>query len=155
MKRILVTGSRNWTDEEVIVAALVPYLGAGTVLVHGKCPTGADAIAAKWWTAAGGIEEAHPADWQHCEPTCPINPPHGRYRLDGTWYCPMAGLRRNQEMVDLGAEVCLAFIGQCTRCYARRPHPSHGSSRCADMAKVAGIPVVKHFEKKRSLKVAK
>ena len=46
MKRILVTGSRGWTDRDVIHDALSDYwreidCPADAVLVSGACPTGA------------------------------------------------------------------------------------------------------------------
>ena len=89
--RVLVTGSRDWTDEEAIEVALAP-LGTGgepVTIVHGACPTGADAIAHKIALRYGYEVEPHPADWTT----------HGR----------AAGPIRNQEMVDLGADLCLAF----------------------------------------------
>src|SRR6266851_4582333 len=88
-RRVLVTGSRTWTDEAVIGAALAGHCPPGTVLVTGACPRGADAIAARLWQARGGQVEQHPADW-----------PAGRG----------AGFARNAAMVALGADACLAFI---------------------------------------------
>lgn len=123
--RILVTGSRDWSDEELIASVLQPYLVAArsqqVILVHGACPTGADAIASKVWKAGGGVEERHPADWSR-----------GRG----------GGPQRNAHMVALGASVCLAFIGQCTspRCHLVGGHDSHGATGCADLAEAAGIP---------------
>jgi hypothetical protein len=121
--RVLVTGSRDWTDREAIARWLAPYLRPGNVLVHGHCPTGADAIADDIWQAAGlGVPERHPADWNQ-----------GRG----------AGPRRNMEMVRLGADVCGAFIGPCTskRCRISTPHDSHGAAGCALLAEKAGITV--------------
>lgn len=85
MKRVLVTGSRSWTDTEAIATALAREWEPGAVLVTGGCPTGADAIAALVWP---GVVELHPADWSHGK---------------------SAGPRRNAEIVALGADVCLAF----------------------------------------------
>ena len=137
--RVLVTGSRDWANAELVWAALNDVrdealtAGRQLVVVHGACPRGADADAAHWaeigsqfatWIKA----EAHPAE-DH--PTQDFGP----------W--PGAGPRRNQYMVSLGADVTLAFIGPCTspRCRRPRPHPSHGASGCAALAKKAGIPV--------------
>lgn len=115
--RVLITGSRNWTDEDLIWDVLFEYLPARgslmhtVVLVHGDCPTGADAIASLVWTANGGLEEPHPANWAK----------HGK----------AAGPLRNQEMVNLGADVCLAFpLGE-----------SRGTRDCMRRAEAAGIPV--------------
>jgi hypothetical protein len=86
---VLVTGSRTWTDETVIRAALNEQWQPGAVLVSGACPRGADAIAERLWRSMGGRVERHPADWAA-----------GRD----------AGLARNAAMVAAGADVCLAFI---------------------------------------------
>jgi Bifunctional DNA primase/polymerase, N-terminal/YspA, cpYpsA-related SLOG family len=88
-RRVLVTGSRTWTDEAVIAAALAEHCPPGTILVTGACPRGADAIAERLWRARGGQVERHPADWST-----------GRG----------AGFARNAAMVALGADACLAFI---------------------------------------------
>lgn len=114
MKRILVAGSRSWKDRETIRAALERargMLGDETVLVHGACPTGADAIASRIWRSWGLPVEAHPADWAR----------HGR----------AAGPLRNQQMVLAGADLCLAFpLGA-----------SPGTRGCMRLAKAAGIPL--------------
>ena len=88
-RRVLVTGSRTWTDQAAIAGALRQQWAAGTVLVSGACPRGADAIAERLWVSWGGPVERHPADWG-----------------TGRW----AGLARNAAMVAAGADVCLAFI---------------------------------------------
>lgn len=122
-RRILVTGSRNWTDREAIRFALLETtraFGLDFVLVHGDCPTGADAIAAEIWQDMGGKCEAHPANWVK----------YGR----------AAGPIRNQQMVDLGADACLAFpMGD-----------SRGTRGCMCMAAVAGIPVTNFGDKEQS-----
>ena len=87
--RVVVCGGRDYTDEDVITAEL-SLLPPGTVVVHGGAP-GADAIAGEVAKALGLVVEAHPADWQRC----------GRG----------AGLRRNAEMLSLGADLVLAFPG--------------------------------------------
>lgn len=118
--RILITGSRTWTDRAAIADAISTYLhSVGTsvagvwplpVLVHGGAHGAdqlADAIARNW----GWTPECHPADWDR----------------DGRG----AGFRRNAEMVALGADVCLAFIRD----------DSAGASHTARLAEAAGIPV--------------
>lgn len=117
--RILVTGSRAWSDR----ARLEWALGAALVfrpivIVHGACPTGADAMAAAWARRAGVEVEAWPADWSR----------HGR----------AAGPRRNQAMVNAGARHCLAFVLPSSR----------GTEDCVRRAEAAGIPV-KRFEETR------
>lgn len=115
-RRVLVTGSRDWADAGAIVAALYPIYRdhPDAVLVSGACPTGADRLAEDAWETWGGIVERHPADWER----------YGRG----------AGPRRNKEMVDLGADVCVAF-----------PLPgSRGTRNCMTAAERAGIPVIPH-----------
>jgi hypothetical protein len=132
--RVLVTGSRDWPTSGVVWAALndvrAELLPSGRplVVVHGACPTGADAQAADWAAITGqfttGVTiERHPA------------------RDFGPW--PACGPFRNKHMVSLGADACFAFIGSCTRprCHRPDPHPSHGASHCAHLAEQAGIPV--------------
>lgn len=128
--RVLITGSRDWTDVDVISDALWEYRGQPgdyPTLVTGACPTGADAIAERIASNNLWEIEEHPADWSG-----------GRG----------AGPLRNKHMVDLGADVCLAFIGHCTspRCHIDGRHPSHGATGCADLAEAAGIPTKRHYE---------
>lgn len=130
--RVLITGSQGWEGERAIEIGLSAMLiaaraaGQRLVLVHGACPRGADAIADRVARKLGIPDsdiERHPADWAT----------HGK----------PAGMIRNAEMVDLGADVCLAFILQCTRggCGALKPHGSHGTTQCVRLAEHAGIPV--------------
>lgn len=137
MGRILITGSRSWTDAVLIATAIeqvVEDLAPDpAVLVSGACPDGADAIAEHVAAEVFGLEvERHPADWDA----------HGR----------AAGFRRNAEMVDLGADVCLAFISDCTspRCNRPRAHASHGATHTADLAEKAGIEVRRFHPRKAS-----
>ena len=135
--RILVTGSRNWTDRATICSALTLYASADELrqpltIVHGNCPTGADAIANTWCLTRRVTVEPHPAKGH---PTQDFGP----------W--PGAGPRRNAFMVSLGADLCLAFIGPCTslRCRKSGRHPSHGATGCADLAEHAGIPTQRRY----------
>lgn len=108
MSRILITGSRTWDDVDAIVSALIPHATTDAILISGGCPSGADAIAERVWRSWGLQVEIHPANW----------------RLGRN-----AGKIRNQEMVDLGADVCLAF---------RRAY-SGGTTHCGNAATMAGI----------------
>lgn len=126
--RTLVTGSRTWDDADTIREALNSRLGdgdpAGLVVVHGACPTGADAIAAAWCRDSGVTEEPHPADW---------NGPAGKG----------AGFARNQAMVDSKPDEALAFIRD----------GSKGATHCADAAERAGIPTSRFTYDERSAPV--
>ncbi|MFE5591476.1 SLOG family protein [Streptomyces sp. NPDC056549] len=131
--RLLVTGSRDWTDRAAIRNALATYTSADELrqpltIVHGHCPTGADAIADMWCLTRRVTVERHPAK---SHPTQDFGP----------W--PGAGPRRNRYMVSLGADLCLAFLSPCTSIRCRRPgfHYSHGASGCALLAAEAGITV--------------
>jgi len=131
--RVLVTGSRDWSRGDLVRLALeIAFCeavsnGRLTTVVHGACPDGADAPAVDWanYMISRGMPvkvEPHPADWRA----------HGR----------AAGPRRNAEMVAVGADEALAFIGPCTstRCRCPGPHGSHGATGCARLAEQAGIP---------------
>lgn len=115
-RRVLVTGSRTWDDEDAIDGALflawseLQASGLPVVLVSGACPTGADAIAERLWSAHRLPVERHPADWTR----------------DGQ----AAGFARNARMVALGADLCVAFIRG----------GSAGATHTATLAEQAGIP---------------
>jgi hypothetical protein len=86
------------------------------IVVHGDASRGADRMARDYARACDWItEESHPADW--------------------SWGNPGAGHERNQLMVDLGADVCLAFV----------KGKSSGTRDCMKRARQAGIPVVVHY----------
>lgn len=100
---VLVSGSRHATAERhasIVATVLDQYYGhyrRPVVLRHGGAP-GIDTIAAdrahQWlWST-----DPHPADWANCGPDCPPRP-HRKLGLYGP-YCPLAGPRRNQAMVD-------------------------------------------------------
>lgn len=114
--RILVTGSRDWEDQQAVCRALADTVrplpaDREIVIVHGACPTGADHMAHEWACGFGAVIEAHPANWVK----------HGR----------KAGPIRNALMVAAGADICLAFIKDRSR----------GASYTARLADSAEIPV--------------
>jgi hypothetical protein len=116
--RILVTGSRDWDDKQMIFDVLWAFTyGRGYdfspyTLVSGHCPSGADALAESLAAAWEWDIELHPADWET--------------------YGKRAGFIRNQEMVDSGADICLAF----------RRGNSKGTTHCGEAAEKAGITTV-------------
>lgn len=112
MIRILITGSRKWSNKEALYAALKAHTEhldpSHVTIVHGDCPTGADALADKYAREQGFHVEKYPADWSK-----------GR----------SAGPMRNKLMVSKGADVCLAFpLGS-----------SPGTRGCMRFANEAGI----------------
>lgn len=137
--RVLVTGSRSWRDRETLADALLGTWHDGTqvisaeaqfLVVHGDCPDGADALAKQWAIDNGLNHEAHPADWSApCDATCP--PEHRKVSSRNGEYCPLAGHRRNQLMVDMSADLVLAF----------HRNGSRGTADCIRRATTAGIPV--------------
>ena len=96
MSRLLITGSRNhqWTSYDshallIAVREILEKTHALPTLVHGGA-TGADTEAARMGQQLLNLPtEVHRADWNT----------HGR----------AAGPIRNKEMVNLGADLCLAF----------------------------------------------
>lgn len=133
--RVLVTGSRTWSDgaflrealrritDELIDAEPDRYLKEGITIVTGACRSGADRLAEKFAEEVFAFDiERHPADWRR-----------GR----------QAGFDRNHKMVDLGLDVCVAFIMRCSKpsCPQRGLHGSHGSTDCADYAESQGYRV--------------
>ena len=116
MKRLLVTGSRDWDDflrVDTGLSKAVRDLNAGllhpTLLVSGNASIGADHMAEHLWAMWGWPVELHPADWRT----------YGRG----------AGFRRNAEMVNLSADICVAFI----------KNHSKGATHTAKLAQAAGI----------------
>lgn len=142
--RILITGSRDWMDIHAIERALLKYhpvdaqgfdLPDKPTLVHGDCPRGVDSMAKIAAKFLGWTLEPHAADWVGpCRPEC--KPGHRRRNNFGGTYCPNAGHYRNQDMVDLGADVVLAF----------QRNGSRGTQDCIDRALTAGLKVIPHTE---------
>lgn len=115
--RLLVTGPRHCTDAQALDVRqrlarvwMVSSLDYDhMIVVDGACPTGVDPIAHGWAQDTPGVtSERHPADWRY-----------GR----------RAGPARNKLMVDLGADLCLGFLGP----------GSKGTWNCLQFAVDAGI----------------
>lgn len=136
---VLVTGSRTWDDRQAVADALLDawHDAVQTVspevhftVVHGDCPTRADAIAKQWAIDNSVFHHAVPANWSGpCTASCP-DTPHRKSNRHGE-YCPMAGHYRNQLMVDMGIDLVLAF----------HRNNSRGTADCIRRATKAGIPV--------------
>lgn len=150
--RLLISGSRTWDDTDAVgkrldeVAAECRASRQTLTIVHGAAK-GVDTIARDWVCARQARnwpvwEDAHPADWNAaCTDVC--KPGHRRPHRNGvTTYCPLEGKYRNARMVELGADKCLAFLKECElpACSKPKPHGTHGTDGCADLAEAAGIP---------------
>jgi hypothetical protein len=136
--RFAVTGGRKYGDGITVCRALIDLPGADddTVLVHGAAQ-GADRLAADLWgIVLGRPLEPHPATWAAaCRPTC--RPGHRRPYASSPGvvptlvrdFCPAAGNYRNQEMVDSGLDLLVAFPG------------GSGTADMIQRARDAGVPV--------------
>jgi hypothetical protein len=108
--RVIITGSRRWWDYKTIRTRLAE-LPTPSTIVHGAA-TGADAMAHSAALALGHTPEPHFPDYE-------------------TYSVRQAPTRRNQDMVDLGADLCLVFPTK----------ESVGSWDCKRRAEAAGIPI--------------
>jgi YspA, cpYpsA-related SLOG family len=118
--RILVTGSRDWTDKPTLRHAIFQtWQAAGspkqTILIVGGA-RGADTYAQLCGESFGFIIELYEADWEKEKRS--------------------AGPQRNQRMVNSGANICLAFLIP----------PSKGTADCIKKAEKAGIPVEIYYQ---------
>jgi len=119
--KVLVTGSRTWDDTLTIYYAFWDWWNNSgkpvlPLLISGACPKGADAQAEFIWERNGWPVERHPADWNR----------HGR----------SAGFKRNEEMVLLKPDVCIAFIKD----------NSKGATHTVNLADRNGIPTIIYRE---------
>lgn len=126
VKKILVTGDREWDDIPRVVEALQVY-PPGTILVHGDC-RGADIICAAVAESLGFVVRPYPADWAK--------------------YKRAAGPVRNQQMLsmehraDEPIDVCLAFHNHI--------EDSKGTADMLHRVDKAHIPSVLHTSHPRS-----
>ena len=112
-KRIIVTGSRSFSDKTLLDRALdsAQYYFEDMVVVHGGA-SGADALAEQWCQAHGVPSEPHPADWDT--------------------YGKSAGPIRKRQMAALGAVFGVAFLDD-SEC--------RGTKNCIREMEAVGIPV--------------
>jgi hypothetical protein len=112
--RVIVCGSRDWTDEQVIYGRLL-QLPDSSVVITGGC-RGADAIAADLVHTSSLLalsSETFPADWKT----------HGK----------AAGPIRNRHMLDAGCDLVIAFHPDI--------ESSKGTKHMVDIAGTAGVSV--------------
>lgn len=111
--KVLVCGSRTW-DRSDFVAERLGQLPPGAVVVHGKCPKGADLHAALHCTALGIKQLPYPANWKR----------------DGR---KAAGPIRNRRMLNENPDIALVI--------AFWDGASTGTKDMTDEASKRGIPV--------------
>lgn len=116
-RRILVTGSREFTDASIIHAALDEVVADGEpiILLCGGA-RGADSIAEQWGSDHPDLVtvELHPAQWER----------HGK---------KAAGMIRNAVMIKTGPELVLAFLSSTAQ--------NVGTRACMQLAVRASIPI--------------
>lgn len=129
---VLITASREWKGPHhrtlMEIALLQTWREAGQphgfTVRHGAAK-GGDTLAEEISLRRGWKTDRHPV-----HPT--------------TWRTlgKRAGFVRNEHMVNLGADVCLAFILHCTQpgCHRPQPHGTHGATGCAKLTLKTGIP---------------
>lgn len=106
--RIIVCGGRDYRDQGRVQDVLAEYRERHPTIVHGAA-RGADLLANYAAGLLGYPVEAHPADWDR----------YGRG----------AGRVRNLQMLDLGADLVIAFPG------------GRGTAHMVEIATAAGVPV--------------
>lgn len=112
-RRILVTGSRTWSDVHIVEGALMEHADDADTLVHGACPEGADAWADSYWSNfRSGEIERWPAHWDQLGKA--------------------AGFIRNHNMARTKPDLCLAFIRD----------NSPGATHCLEQVKREGLPAI-------------
>lgn len=117
MFRLLISGSRDWSDKLTIVRELAIFAreyGQDVVLVSGACDKGADSMCESVGKTFKWKIETHRPQWDK--------------KVDGS-YNRSAGFQRNELMVNLGADACLVFI----------KNESAGASHTAQLAQKAEI----------------
>ena len=142
--RVIICGGRWFNDAAVIhnyIDYLVERYGEDLVFVTGGA-TGADTIAHEYAKQTYLFPDERnivfEADWENCGPECP--PVHQKVNRRGSQYCPTAGHRRNQEMLDSGAQGVAAFINKPLE-------KSTGTNHMVTIANEANVPTRVIFAK--------
>lgn len=149
--RLLVTGSRSlltWRPVYQVLWGWHQYMftinpGSKLVIVHGDSLQGVDAYCrqfVEYMQSRGNLDidqEPHPADWDGpCAPWTDgmCQPGHRRPSRFGSSpdYCPTAGHRRNQIMVDTRIDSYVAITD-------RPLEKSRGTWDCVQRAEKAGV----------------
>lgn len=125
--RILVTGSREFTDEDIVRGAIIETLmcrgrsAQATLLAHGAA-RGADMLADRVARSMNMAVVQYPADWRR----------YGR----------RAGYVRNAEMLEnANPEVALAFF--------KLGAENKGTAMMVKLCKDRGVPVTEYWQEER------
>lgn len=139
--RVLVTGSREWADFDLVDQALdaalallqVPLTMQDTMTLVEGGARGLDSLSAAVAGGRGWKVEEYPAQWDKHTAACPER--HLSPIVEPT--CKMAGHRRNHEMIALGADLVIAFpTGE------EASGLSRGTWGCARAANAAQLPTL-------------
>jgi hypothetical protein len=144
--RILMCGSRTWTNRDIInaeIARLVRRYGDALTIIAGDEPNGADAIvhsvcgehdlAHEMYCASAEGAERLIGSWMH------ITSPALRIVKVSDWTTDgaRAGYLRNRTMLDSGVNGCVAF---------RAEGASRGTDMMVQMCVDAGVPTVQYSQ---------
>lgn len=107
--RVLVCGGREFSDHQMVFAALDEIAAEQPVelLIHGDA-RGADRLAQTWAFARGVPEQAFPAKWNDTKGLHPATLKRNAY---GRLFNPLAGFARNEEMLRACPTHAVAFAG--------------------------------------------
>lgn len=126
--RVIVCGGRKYADKtrvEKTLQRLISTKGDTPKVMTGGA-TGADQLAYDWCLANKVTVYKYPANWTDLShPDAVI-----RTRSDGTQYDALAGLRRNQQMLDEKPDLVIAFPG------------GTGTADMVNRARKAGVAVI-------------
>lgn len=126
MKRILVTGSREFDNISLVENSIIDLQDEvyidwhDTTIVHGDCPSGADRWADDFANSVNLKVERYPADWAK--------------------YGKRAAYLRNQAMVDSlvpDRDIVLAF--------KQRGSANRGTQMTIDLARKAGLEIREYW----------
>lgn len=110
--KLMVTGGRDYTDDTLLRTTLdeIHHKTPVTLLIHGANKGGADRLARLWAESRNIQTKPFPADWNR--------------------YHKAAGPIRNQEMIDDGPHLVVAFPG------------NNGTADAVTRARRRGIEVI-------------
>lgn len=131
MKKVIVAGSRQFSDYKYLKTQLNTLFNEPVIIVSGRA-NGADKLGEQFAAEKGFAVELHPANWEDFSEPCEkkIN----RY---GKEYNVLAGYKRNEDMLQSvlsnpdGGMLVAFWDGK-----------SKGTKQMIDIANKADIPVV-------------